>query len=355
MPSFGGAQGRSERAKGRTGRATSLDVARRAGVSQSAVSRVFTEGASASAAMSKRVQKAAKEIGYRPNVLARSLITGRSRMVALVVAYLDNQFYPDALERFSKAFQEKGYHILVFLTPNGTDQQAQAVVDELLDYQVDGIVTASVSLSENLTRRCRESGIPMLLFNRNQGEEGPPSVTSDNVDGARKVGKFLVQAGYRRIAHVSGWQGSSTGRERERGIRQGLAECGMQLVGCLDGMYDRQTAMQATRRMCGPDGCKPDALFVGNDHMAFAVLDVLRHELSLRVPEDIAVVGYDDVQAASWPSYDLTTFSQPVERMVETTVGELIKRIKDPDLPRRQVRLVGELKVRGTTRRVGEA
>ncbi len=341
----------SSRRQSRSTRVTSLDVARHAGVSQSAVSRAFTEGASVSDAMSKRVLKSAREIGYRPNVLARSLITGRSNMVALVVAYLDNQFYPDALERFSRAFQEQGYHILIFLTPNGSDEKAQAVVVELLDYQVDGIVAASISLSERLTRRCQESGIPLLLFNRHQGKDGPASVTSDNFNGARRIAKFLVETGYRRIAHISGWRGSSTGREREDGFRQGLAEYGMSLVDCRDGMYDRQVAMEMARHMCSIEAHRPDAIFVGNDHMAFGVLDVLRHELNLRVPEDVAVVGYDDVEAASWKSYDLTTFSQPIAEMVDTTVAELLQRMETPDKPFSQTRLQGELILRGTTGR----
>ena len=332
-------------------RVTSLDVARHAGVSQSAVSRAFTEGASVSDAMYRRVLKSAREIGYRPNVLARSLITGRSNMVALVVAYLNNQFYPDALERFSRAFQEQGYHILVFLTPNGSDEKAQAVVNELLDYQVDGIVAASISLSEGLTRRCQESGIPLLLFNRHQGENGPPSVTSDNFNGARRIAEFLVETGYRRIAHISGWRGSSTGREREDGFRQGLAENGMSLIACQDGMYDRQVAMEKARQICSSEEHRPDALFVGNDHMAFAVLDVLRHELNLRVPEDVAVVGYDDVEASSWKSYNLTTFSQPSAEMVETAVAELLLRMESPDKPFSQTRLQGKLILRGTTGR----
>jgi len=125
-------------------RVTALDVAKIAGVSQSAVSRVFTPGASASAKTVEKVRKAAGELGYRPNILARSLITGKSRIIGLVVAYLNNQFYPEALEKLSKAFQERGYHVMVFMASN-KDANLDRVLDEILDYQVDGIVAASVS------------------------------------------------------------------------------------------------------------------------------------------------------------------------------------------------------------------
>lgn len=116
---------------------TSLDVARLAGVSQSAVSRVFS-GASASAATISKVRAAADHLGYRPNAMARAMKSGKSRIIGLLVAYLENQFYPVALERLSRALQARGYHILVFMVSNANDQ-IESTVQELLDYQVDGI------------------------------------------------------------------------------------------------------------------------------------------------------------------------------------------------------------------------
>ncbi|MEP4476530.1 MAG: LacI family DNA-binding transcriptional regulator, partial [Lentilitoribacter sp.] len=112
---------------------TSFDVAQRAGVSQSAVSRVFSPGASASPKMAEKVRKAADELGYRPNVLARSLITGNSKIIGLVVAYFDNQFYPEAVEKLSKSLQVEGYHVLVFMASNGDD--IDKLMQDLLDYQ----------------------------------------------------------------------------------------------------------------------------------------------------------------------------------------------------------------------------
>ena len=140
---------------------TSLQVAERAGVSQSAVSRVFTPGASVSEKTAEKVRQAADALGYRPNVLARSLITGKSRIIGLVVAYLENQFYPEAIEKLSRTLQSKGYHVLVFMASNDSEA-TDTVIDELLDYQVDGIITASVSMSSDLTERCESAGIPIV-------------------------------------------------------------------------------------------------------------------------------------------------------------------------------------------------
>ncbi len=326
---------------------TSLQVAERAGVSQSAVSRVFTPGASASAKTVEKVRKAADELGYRPNMMARAMITGKSRIIGLVVAYLDNQFYPLAMERLSNALQEQGYHILVFTADNSRGN-VEEVMKELLDYQVDGIITASVGMTNDLTDRCAAAGIPVVMFNRGQDGDHVSSVTSANLAGGRDVAEFLLSCGHKQIAHISGWQGSSTGRDRQQGFCDGLAEAGV-TPQIIDGMYDRDTAAAATRQLMGGDN-PPDAIFVGNDHMAFAVMDTLRGELGLRVPEDVAVVGYDDVPLAAWAAYDLTTMRQPVNRMVDAAVNTLLTRINDPATPARRIEIESPLIQRGSTK-----
>lgn len=327
---------------------TSLDVARMAGVSQSAVSRVFTPGASASKGTIEKVLKAAQELGYRPNTLARAMVTGKSRIIGLVVAYLDNQFYPDALERLSHALQAQGYHVLIFMAENATDG-VSAMMEELLAYQVDGIITASVSISGELAASCEAAGIPVVLFNRGQDDARLTEVTSDNVEGGRTVANFLVAGGHKRIAHIAGWQGSSTGRDRTKGFVDGLADHGQVPVAVEDGHYKQETASDIARRMFGRSN-RPDAVFVGNDHMAFSVMDTLRFELGLRVPDDVSVVGYDDVPIAAWPAYDLTTVRQPVGRMVNATVQALLSRI-DGDTVARRVLIPGPLITRGSARK----
>lgn len=326
---------------------TSAQVAALAGVSQSAVSRVFTPGASASKETVERVRAAAQQLGYRPNALARGLITGRTRLVGLVVAYLDNQFYPVAIELLSRALQQRGYHALVFMAENSTEKVAQ-VLGELLDYQVDGIITASVAISNDLTSRCAAAGIPVVMFNRGQDDDRLSEVTSDNLAGGRRVAEFLLKGGHRKIAHVTGWQGSSTGRDRAAGFLSAMHAAGIAPFAVIDGMYNRDTAASAARELCAAKD-RPDAIFVGNDHMAFAVLDVLRHELGLSVPDDVSVVGYDDVPLAAWPSFNLTTLRQPVRRMVEATVDALLAQIEGDGEPRK-IRIDGPLVIRGSAR-----
>jgi DNA-binding LacI/PurR family transcriptional regulator len=327
---------------------TSLDVARLAGVSQSAVSRVFTPGASASKATIEKVRRAAAELGYRPNVLARSLITGRSRIIGLVVAYLDNYFYPEAVERLSVALQEKGYHVLVFMAAP-TVGDVEGVMQEILDYQVDGIVLASVAMSSSLAEQCQAFGIPVVLFNRDQDDPRLSSVTTDNLAGGRAVAELLIADGHQRLAYIAGFEGASTQRDRERGFREGLAAHGRQLYARGLGNFAQEQAREAARQMFDRRD-HPDAVFVCNDHMAFAVMDVLRFELGLRVPQDVAVVGFDDVPPAAWPAYDLTTFRQRVNLMVAETVTTLIDRIEGGATGPRRIKIDGALIVRGSTR-----
>ena len=327
---------------------TSLQVAERAGVSQSAVSRVFTPGASVSAKTAAKVRKAAADLGYRPNILARAMITGRSRIIGLVVAYLENHFYPEALEKLSNALQAQGYHVLIFMASNTADN-IDSVMDEILDYQVDGIILASVAMSSDLTQRCEAAGVPVVLFNRLQNDESLSGVVSDNEAGGRKLAEFLVAGGHRKIAHVAGWEGASTQRDREKGFLAGLAAAGQVLHSRAVGNFHADQAQAAARQLFDTDD-RPDAVFVANDHMAFAVMDVLRYELGLRIPQDVSVVAYDDVTISAWPSYNLTTVRQPANRMVEETVRMMLTRIENPEAPARRVAIDGPLVVRGSAR-----
>ena len=331
-----------------TRKVTSQDVARRAGVSQSAVSRVFTPGASFSEKTAAKVRRAADELGYRPNVLARSLITGRSRIIGLVVAYLENYFYPDALERLSNALQAEGYHVLVFFARQ-TAGDIEDILQEILDYQVDGIVVASVALSSQLATRCRAAGIPVVLFNRSQDGPRLPTVTSDNYAGGREIARFLAAGGHRRFGYIAGWEGASTQRDREAGYRAGLRDAGCEIRAREVGNYQFAAAQEAARRMfAGAD--HPDAVFVANDHMAFATMDVLRFELGLRVPDDVSVIGFDDVPPAAWYAYDLTTVRQEASAMVAETVRMLRANIEDPGTPARSVCLPAVLITRRSAR-----
>ena len=333
-----------------TGRVTSVMVAQVAGVSQAAVSRVFTPGASVSKKTAEKVKRAANEMGYRPNSIARAMVSGKSRIIGLVVAYLDNYFYPDAVEKLSNAFQKRGYHVLVFMASNNADK-IDSVMQEILDYQVDGIVLASVALSSEITKRCSENGVPVVLFNRSQDDPNISSVTSDNYVGGAEVAKLLLKDGHQKIAYLAGWEGASTQRDREAGFVDALRRAGKSLVSRSVGNFRTEQTKDATLSLLNVEASKrPDAIFVANDHMALTTMDVIRFSLQLSIPNDVAVVGFDDVPPASWPAYNLTTVRQRANKMVQCTVDIILEKIERADRGKpTQIRIPSPIILRGTT------
>ncbi|MGK7868103.1 LacI family DNA-binding transcriptional regulator [Falsiroseomonas sp. E2-1-a20] len=327
--------------------ATATDVARLAGVSQSAVSRAFTPGASIAEETRARVENAARELGYRPNAIARSLTTRRSRIIGVAAAYLQNHFYPEVLEALSRGLQARGYQLLLFTPDAG--RHADPQLQDVLAWRVDGLILASTTLSSALAEQCRLAGIPVLLFNRTSRAANVSSVTGENLRGGRMIAEFLVAGGHRRLAFLAGIENSSTSRDRERGFTGWLAEQGLPQPMREVGLYHFEAASAAARRMLArPD--RPDAIFCGNDHMATAVSEVARHEFGLRIPRDLSLVGFDDTGPARWPTFSLTSFSQPLQPMVDAAVAMVCEMIEDPETPTRHQVVPGELVVRGSAR-----
>ena len=334
---------------------TSMDVAREAGVSQSAVSRTFTPGASVAQGTRERVYEAAERLGYRPNAIARSLITRRSNIIAMAVSYFDNHFYPELVQGLSNACQARGYHILLFTAGEG--EAADRELQRVLDYQIDGLVLASVSLSSQIASRCQEAGVPVVMVNRVSDAPTASRIVGANEHGGRTIAHFLAAGGHQRIAYLAGVEESSTNRDRERGFIAGLAQCRQRLHASAVGNYH---AGQAAAAACAlmQSTCPPDAIFCANDHMAIAVMDALRSGLGLGlgldVPGDVSIIGFDDVGPARWPTYALTTFSQPVEAMIaatgETLFAAMQAALDGAPFEPRQIEIQGSLIVRSSAR-----
>ena len=236
------------------------------------------------------------------------------------------------------------------MASNSSDN-IDTVIEGILDYQVDGIIAASVSLSPELSNKCRKAGVPLVLFNRAHESPKMSAVTSDNYAGGEKVAKYLVSAGYEKIAYLAGWEGASTQRDREAGFVDTLNACGIKLFSRGFGNFEMAQSRKATHEMFkNTANDRPDAVFVANDHMALAVMDTLRYELGLKIPEDVAVVGYDDVPAAEWPSYDLTTVRQPANRMVAETVSIILECIENTETKPLRIEIDGPLILRGSAK-----
>ncbi|WP_061501488.1 LacI family DNA-binding transcriptional regulator [Ramlibacter tataouinensis] len=300
------------------GRVTARDLAERIGVATSTISRAFDQHSRISGELRQRILAMADEVGYRPNAIARSLNQRRSGIVALVMGDMANPFYPEALEEFSLQFRQVGRQLLLFVVPRGGD--ADELMPQLLQYQVDAIVVTAARLSSRMSELCLRQGVPVVFMNRRVEDPTVWSVCCDNERMGAAVARYLVAQKRRACAFVSGDPSISTTADRLRGFEHGLVAHGQRLAACVQGGYTYEGARAAAAELFGAGKPAVDAVFCANDLMALGVLGYLRTNTSLRVPQDVAVIGFDDIRAAAFPEHGLTTVRQPVSEMVDCVI-----------------------------------
>jgi DNA-binding LacI/PurR family transcriptional regulator len=323
------------------------DVARVAGVSQAAVSRAFTPGASIAKATQAKVFEAAKALGYRPNLHARSLISGKSGIVGVVLGKALNAVVMAVLDALSARLSRADKHILVF-TAEGNGA-ADSYVEDLLKYRVDALLLMAIGISPGMARQCKDAGVPLISFNRQmRRHRGLFSVSGDDAEGARRVAGHLLAQGYRRPALMAGFAESATCRERELAFTACLSSSGLNPPEREAGQCQRDCAIQAARLLLKRKP-RPDAIFCATDNMALAAIEVARYEFGLEVGRELGIAGFDDIEEAAWPSFDLTSYSLPVDAIVSKAV-EIVLSEATADGPA-QVTVNGELKPRGSTLR----
>jgi LacI family transcriptional regulator len=293
---------------------TSHDVARAAGVSQPTVSRALRGDPRVTQATRDRVAVAARELGYVASDRGRSLSMGRTGRIGVVVEDLDNPFYLELLDELHDRLESAGARMIVF-TPRHDDPHG---VDRLVDGSIDGVVLTTTHLDSPLPRLLRERGFPCVLLNRVVDGDGVTCCSVDNPLGGELAARELLGAGHRRIAAVFGPAETSTGRDRERGVRAALRAAGVGLQAERRGAYTYETGHAATLELlAGAE--RPTALFCGNDVIALGALNAC-HRLGLRVPGDVSVVGFDDIAMAGWDLIRLTTVRQDLRRMAQIAV-----------------------------------
>lgn len=324
-----------------------IDVAELAGVSQAAVSRTFTPGASVSEDTRAKVMAAAEELGYRPNVIARSLIRKSTHIIGLVVMRFSNPFYARMIREFTRILQEQGYWTL--LLNIAQNQELEETLPMALQYQIDGLIITSATLSSKLAQECARSGTPVVLFNRYATDTNINVVRCDNVDGGRIVADSFLDAGFQRISFIAGEEASSTNRDREYGFVSRLQERGSDL-GYREsaGDYSYDLGYAAAERLLQRDD-PPEAVFCANDLIAMGAMDLARHKMKIKIPEELAIIGFDDIPSAAWPGYDLTTVRQPVKPLVESTLKVLLDAIQTPEIEAVQRVIAPTLIHRSTT------
>ncbi len=327
--------------------ATSFDVAQLAGVSQSTVSRVFSDKSDAVNVETRdRVLKAAQKLKYRPNVIARMMSTRTTNIIGIVMANVTSPFYPYVLDKFLQALQISGRQALLF-SP-APDQQIDELLPLVLAHRVDALIIMSAMLSSEMAEECLQRGTPVILFNRYVPGTPVNAVCSDNIAGGRLAADVLLDAGHKRLAYISGTANTSTNTDRERGFFQRLHERGGQPAQREEGDYTYETGYAACQRLL-TGSTPPEAIFCANDIMAIGALDAAR-TLGVSVPQDLSIIGYDDIPMAAWHAFRLTTISQEVNPMIAATMALLEEKINNPDSSPKVHMIPGTLKIRESVR-----
>lgn len=329
---------------------TSRDLARLIGVSQSAVSRAFTPDASIAPEMRQRILDAATRFGYEPNAIASMLSTRRSNIVGLVISNLSNPFYPGFLEKLTRALQEQGLQTLLFNITPGSDVKQQ--LRALRVYNVDALMIVGATVLASADLVWATEGRQTVLLNRVAPDTDIPAVICDDLAGARDIATHFHTCGARRVGYVVGLAHTGVGLDRRNGFIARAAELGMTLSGVtVAGDYSYAAGYRAALELLNVG--QPDAIMFANDILAVGGMDALRDERGLRIPQDILVAGFDDIEMAAWPRYNLTTCRQPTDDLIACAVNMIRNPVPTRSSPT-ITRLPGRIVTRSTTDRTSK-
>ncbi|MCR4470462.1 LacI family DNA-binding transcriptional regulator [Burkholderia sp. SCN-KJ] len=327
---------------------TSHDIARRAGVSQPTVSRVLTGNDRVNPEARSRVLAAARELKYRPNGNARAMRTSRTGNVGVVVSRLTNPLYPEMLEAIGQHLTSHSLRMVMWSTDELDERIA---IDAMYESLVDGVIMTTATDASSRLYETLQLNAPVVLINRSVERWPCDQVTSDNCEGGALVAHHFVEAGRQRIGLMGGPAAASTIRERQSGFRLRLDSMGATLppTHCIDvKTFSYQQGFAAAKELLGRARQRLDAVFCVNDILAIGAMDAAR-SLGLSIPGDLWVVGYDDIEQASWESFNLTTVRQPLGAMADQTIRFLLDRMAGHEgVPRRRS-LPNELIVRAST------
>jgi len=308
--------------------ATLKDVALRAGVSTSAVSRTFTDGASVSVKMRTKVEKAAAELGYSPNFLARSLTTRRTKLIGLVSNNFHNPIFLEIFNLFTKGLQDRGLRPLLVNLSDETDPENSLTL--LQQYSVDGVVVASSTLPPDFSIAFREKNLPVVhTFGRHSSSPKVHVVGIDNIEAGRMAARELVARGYRRIGFLGGPQTATSTQDRLTGF---AAEISIQPEISLSHSFASAYSFEAGRlEMQNQLKSTPaEAYFCGDDVLSIGALSAIT-EAGLTVPGDIGIIGLNDMEMSGWQNINLTTIHQPVRQIINSSLELIVAMLDDPD------------------------
>jgi LacI family transcriptional regulator len=306
---------------------SSWDIAREADVSQSTVSRVLNNSPRISRATTMRVLSAAERLGYSPNAAARTLTTGRSKLIGLVVSNITNAFYPEVIEAVVATATGRDYNVVLCNTQEDRDRQLSSL-ELLIEHQVDGaILTSSMLDSQPMLDKVRLDYIPLVMVNRTVPNLAADGVRLDNEGAGRIIASHLAELGHTRLGYIGGLETTSTNAARLKGFTSRLAELGIPPLDdvILHGTFTKASGYALAQEILTSNP-RPTALFCADDEIALGAMDAIL-DAGLSIPGDMAIVGVDDVPAASLRPISLTTVRQPAAEMGRQATRLLLDRI----------------------------
>ena len=326
---------------------TLKNVADRAGVSCAAVSRSFTPGASVSAKTRAKVEDAAHALGYSPNMLARSLMTGKTQLIGLVSNNFHNPVFLQIFDQFTRRLQDQGMRPLLVNLSDETDPARS--VQMLRAYSVEGVILASSELPDGFAQAFVQAGLPVVhAFGRAVTPSDVNLVGIDNHRAGAMAAETLIARGYKRIGFMGGPQAASTTQDRMAGFLDYAARhSGVAATVSFAGAYQFDAGRTEMLRLLARDPA--EAYFCGDDVLSIGALSAAQ-TLGLQVPDDLGLIGLNDMEMAGWPNINLTTISQPFEAMIAASVDMILARLADPARAPETRLLACRLIERGTLR-----
>lgn len=304
---------------------TLADVAKRAGVSRAAVSRTFTPGASVSPAMRARVEAAAGALRYSPNMLARSLTTRKTQLIGLVSNNFHNPVFLQIFDLFTRGLQDHALRPLLVNLSEETDPARSLTL--LRQYSVDGVIVATSHLPDGFAAAFQDAGVPVVhAFGRVTG--ATDVVAIDNIAAGAMAAHTLIARGYQSIGFMGGPKGASTTQDRLTGFM--AAAAGTPASASFAGAYGFEAGRAEMTRLLSARHA--EAYFCADDVLSIGALSAA-HSMGLRVPEDIGLIGLNDMAMAGWANLNLTTIHQPFDAIVTGAIDLMRARLCDPARP----------------------
>lgn len=319
-------------------------VAQRAGVSRSAVSRTFTPGASVSPATREKVLRAAEELGYHVNDLARGVLNNQSRLVGIVATKPELGFRAHLTAALAKALIRRG-SVPILINTGETQEELLAAQKMLIGHRAEATIILSGSPPASFFELAKRNGQPVVVIGRS--EPDADHVQAGNREASRQAADAFIDAGHVHLAFAGSHSATPSILERETAFVGRAKERGLSVAVARGTDSDYHSGVKAGQQLLA-EGGPVDAVFCANDLIAFGLIDVLRQQAGRSIPGDIALIGFDDVPEASWLNYQLTTFRQDPVLVAQMAVDLMEQRIATPDAPRVTGRIIPELVIRKT-------